>query len=324
MRGLALAAVVACAAAASACGSGAGDRVSDRYPALGTLIEITVVESDARERAAAFRDARAVFARATRDWHAWGGGELARVNAGTGLPSPELARSLAHAEALAVRSERLFEPGVGALVEAWGFHAGERAPGPPPDEAALAAARAAPVVIDLGAYAKGAAVAVAVAALRAAGIEHALVNAGGDLAALGDAGGRAWRVGVRDPHRNGVVATADLHDGEAVFTSGGYERGFDWNGIRYHHLLDPRTGRPARASASFTVIHRDPATADAAVTALFIAGDDWPRIATQLGIEYALRITPDGAAEATPAMVARLTMREGVALTEVPLAAAHR
>ena len=127
-----------------------------------------------------------------------------------------------------------------------------------------------------------------------------------------------------DPHRDGVIAGVELHSGEVVFTSGGYERGFEWDGVRYHHLLDPRTGQPARATASFTVIHGDPVVADAAVTALFVAGDDWPRIAAQLGIALALRIRPDGAAEATPAMAARLELRAGIALTERTVAAAPR
>src|SRR5690606_39057660 len=73
--------IAVCAAAVVACG-GAPERTTDRFPALGTLVEITLIEADADRRAHALRDARAVLARASRDWHAWADGELARVNAG--------------------------------------------------------------------------------------------------------------------------------------------------------------------------------------------------------------------------------------------------
>ncbi|MEX0900664.1 MAG: FAD:protein FMN transferase [Gammaproteobacteria bacterium] len=286
---------------------------SDRFPALGTLVEVTVRESDDGRRVAALQRARTVFESATRDWHGWGGGELARVNDGTATPSAELAALITRADEIASASGGLFEPRLGTLVELWGFHDGERAPGPPPDDVEIATSLESRVRIDLGAVAKGAAVAAAIDALRAAGITDALVDAGGDLAALGDAGGRPWRVGVRDPHGLGVIAGLDLRTGEAVFTSGDYERRFEWNGIAYHHLFDPRTGHPARATASVTVVHRDPATADAASTALFVAGDDWPRVARELGIDFVMRVTPDGRIETTAAFARRASLPDGVA-----------
>ena len=100
--------------------------------------------------------------------------------------------------------------------------------------------------LDLGGIAKGYAVDRAAAALRDWGIGSALVNAGGDLYAIGtNADGEPWRIGVRDPNGDGVIATLDVED-RAIATSGDYERAFTFAGRRYHHLLDPRTGR-ARA-----------------------------------------------------------------------------
>ena len=316
------AAAAVCAGAVAACSG--PERTTDRIPALGTLVEITLIETEAARRHRALRDAREALTDASRDWYAWGDGELARVNATGAAPSAELAALIQRADALAVRSEHLFEPGIGALVEAWGFHRGERADGPPPSAAAIAAARDAPRVTDLGAIAKGAAVARVVTTLRRAGVRAALVDAGGDLAAIGDAGGRPWRIGVRDPRGNGVIVGLDLADGESVFTSGDYERAFVWNGVRYHHLLDPRTGEPARETASLTVLHRDPTAADAAATALFVAGDDWRRIAARLGVAFVLRVTPDGRLEATRAMAARLGPGFDGALEVIDVAAPAR
>ncbi len=305
-----LTAALACAV--SACTSPAPPE-TDRFPAMGTLVEITIREADGDRRIAALQAARATFKSATGDWHGWGDGELARVNRAEAMPSTELAALIARADVMARASGGLFEPRLGTLVELWGFHDGDRAPGPPPDDAAISAARESRSRLDLGAIAKGAAVSAALDALRDAGITDALVDAGGDLAALGDAGGRPWHIGVRDPRGPGVIAGLELHSGEAVFTSGDYERRFEWEGVTYHHLLDPRTGRPSRTTASVTVVHPDPATADAAATALFVAGDDWPRVARALGVDVVMRVTPDGRIEATAAFVARATISNAVA-----------
>lgn len=302
-------AVLMCAT--SAC-TGPVEPESDRFPAMGTLVEITVREADDARRISALQNARSAIQSAAREWHGWGDGELARVNDASATPSPELASLIAHADAIARDSGGLFEPRLGTLVELWGFNASERPPGPPPDAAAIDAARTARARIDLGAYAKGAAVGAALDALRSAGVSHALVDAGGDLAAIGDAGGRPWRIGVRDPRGPGIIAGLDLAPGEAVFTSGDYERRFEWDGVTYHHVLDPRTGRPARATASVTVVHFDPALADAAATALFVAGDEWPRVARALGVDVVMRVTPAGAIEATAAFVARAMVRDAV------------
>ena len=125
--------------------------------------------------------------------------------------------------------------------------------------------------MDLGGIAKGYGVDRAVAALRAHGIEHGLVNVGGDLYALGERpDGSAWRVGVRDardPTR--IERTLELSNA-AVATSGDYEQFFDHAGRRYHHLLDPRTGEPIQTRThSVTIVQPTCMQADAAATASF-------------------------------------------------------
>jgi FAD:protein FMN transferase len=106
----------------------------------------------------------------------------------------------------------------------------------------------------------------------ASGLSHILVDAGGDLVARGRNGGRPWTVGVRDPRSNAkLLATVELCE-ESVATSGDYERFVDVDGQRYHHLLDPRTGVPASASRSATVVAPQGAMAEALSTALFVLG----------------------------------------------------
>jgi FAD:protein FMN transferase len=106
----------------------------------------------------------------------------------------------------------------------------------------------------------------------ASGVSHILIDAGGDVVARGRQGERPWTVGIRDPRSaSHVLATLDLHN-EVIATSGDYEHVIEVDGHRYHHLLDPRTGFPASASRSATVIAPDGALAEALATALFVLG----------------------------------------------------
>lgn len=128
--------------------------------------------------------------------------------------------------------------------------------------------------LDLGGIAKGYGVDAAARVLREHGVFSGLINVGGDLMALGEApGGRPWRVGVRDPNRpSEMVETLEVTD-QAVATSGDYLRFFEHRGVRYHHILDPETGTPARSSTrTVTVVADDVMSADAAATTTFVLG----------------------------------------------------
>jgi thiamine biosynthesis lipoprotein len=126
--------------------------------------------------------------------------------------------------------------------------------------------------VDLGGIAKGHAVDRAMAILRAAGIDRAMVNAGGDTLIVGDRFGRPWIIGIRDPNnRDQVVLRLPLTD-VAVSTSGDYERFFDQGGVRYHHILDPRTGDSARKMRSATVLAPNATRSDALSTTVFVLG----------------------------------------------------
>jgi thiamine biosynthesis lipoprotein len=126
--------------------------------------------------------------------------------------------------------------------------------------------------INLGGIAKGYAVERGAAILRDAGVEHALLNAGGDTRVLGDRLGEPWIVGIRHPRLEGEVATRLPLIDEAISTSGDYERFFEEDGRRYHHILNPATGEPTETVLSATVIGPDATLTDALSTTVFVLG----------------------------------------------------
>jgi len=139
------------------------------------------------------------------------------------------------------------------------------------------------VRIDLGGIAKGYAVDRSIERLRQLGITHAMVNAGGDTRLLGDRRGKPWVVGVRDPRNEGRVVTRLPLEDEAISTSGDYERYFEEDGVRYHHILVPATGRSARGVRSATVIGADATLTDALSTTVFVLG-------VERGLQFVARL----------------------------------
>ena len=128
--------------------------------------------------------------------------------------------------------------------------------------------------IDLGAIAKGYAVACAVKKLKENNIKSCLVNAGGQIYGLGDKSGKPWRIAIRDPREKDFQGFLDLHN-KAVATSGDYEQFFIKDNKRFSHIIDPRTGYPEDSGViSATVIADDGLTADALATAIVVLGKD--------------------------------------------------
>lgn len=128
------------------------------------------------------------------------------------------------------------------------------------------------VRINLGGIAKGHVVERGINILRQQGIEHAIVTAGGDSRLLGDRRGRPWMVGIRDPRNDGQVTISVPLADEAISTSGDYERYFDEDGVRYHHIIQPSSGAPASGVHSATVFGPDGVITDALSTSVFIMG----------------------------------------------------
>ena len=308
-----------------------------RLLAFGTVMELEIIGVDQEKARHAFETLQRDFDYMHRTWHAWEPGPLGRVNQAiadgrTIAAPPSVLPLIRVSKELARRSDYLFDPGIGKLIELWGFHSSELKPHPPPDEAAIQAildkhpsirdvhldgfhlsCDNPAVKLDFGAVGKGYGVDRAIERLREMGITDAIVNAGGDLRAIGSRAGNPWRIAIRDPDGGGIFALLSVTGDEAVFTSGNYERNFTWKGRFYHHIIDPRTGYPAEGTASVTVLHPDATTADAAATALFVAGPkDWHRIARQMGIKYVLLIDTEGRVYMNPAMQKRVELQKPV------------
>jgi thiamine biosynthesis lipoprotein len=151
------------------------------------------------------------------------------------------------------------------------------------------------VRIDLGGIAKGHAVDRGIAVLEGLGIDRAMVNAGGDTRIIGDRFGRPWIVGIRHPDdKDKVVLRIPLTD-TAMSTSGDYERYFEEDGVRYHHILDPKTGRSAGKVRSVTIIAATATRTDALTKSVFVMGAaDGIRFIDTLGDVDAIAVTPEG------------------------------
>ncbi len=126
--------------------------------------------------------------------------------------------------------------------------------------------------IDLGGIAKGHAVDQCIELLKRHGIKNAFVSAGGDSRVIGSKGDRLWYIGIKHPRdEQKLIVNMPLQE-VAISTSGDYERFFEKDGVRYHHIIDPKTGDSARNSQSVTILADSSVDADALSTSIFILG----------------------------------------------------
>jgi thiamine biosynthesis lipoprotein len=306
--------------------------VEHRLFAMATWIDVTLPAAATREHPRLIAEIEAELRVFERDFYPWADGELSRLNAALSAgaafeASPALVALLAAAQRAAEASDGAFDPGVGGFVELYGFHDATAPPPPLPDDAAIAALLASSgsildleidgmrvagrqvdgvprsYTLDLGGIAKGAAVDRIAERLIDLAIAPALVNAGGNLRVVGDRPVRPWRIGIREPRAEALLGAIELGDGDAVSSSGDYERFRESGGERLHHIIDPRTGRPVAHTQAVTVIAANAELADAASTALFVAGPAaWLEVAGRLGVTAALRVDASGRVEMTRAM----------------------
>ena len=301
---------------------------------FGTRVEVIVVSAEPEQGRQAIAAVLREFDRLHRAYHAWQPSELMALNSAIaeGRPqpvSPELAAFVAEAKQFSQQGDYLFDPGIGQLIKLWGFQADEfKAEIPPAADIAAwlankpsianltitdntVASSNRNVALDFGGYLKGVALDRAAAILHAQGIHNALINIGGNVMALGSKEGRKWRVGIQHPRQPGPLATVELEDGEAIGTSGDYQRFFEVDGQRFAHLLDPRTGYPADHTQAVTILippgPKAGTLSDAASKPIFIAGPEhWREMAQKMEIGLVLRVDRDNRIFVTDALRKRL------------------
>jgi thiamine biosynthesis lipoprotein len=212
------------------------------------------------------------------------------------------------------RTDGAFNILIGSVMDLWGFGTDHPAvPGQDDVKQALSKADCSKIVLDeakstvflpekgmildLGGIAKGYATDKAVSTLQELSIKNALINAGGNVYVLGNkADGTPWRVGVQDPRNpEGIKAVLQGRD-QALVSSGDYQRYFEVDGVRYHHIIDPQSGFPSRASAGTTVVMESATIADVLSTALFIKGPQkgLEMAADMPGVGAVMMISTDG------------------------------
>ncbi len=263
---------------------------SNRIYSMDTVVDLTAFGPEAKAAVAA---AEAEIYRLEALWSVgYADSDISHINRdGIASVSEETAALVSDALELYGETGGLFNIAVYPIVDAWGFYSGEhRVPDPGELETLLAVTDPtgitvengmvtlpeANMAIDLGGIAKGYASAAAADAMRAAGIRSGILSLGGNVYAIGTKpDGTPWRVGVQDPSDTASLVGIISMEDEAAVTSGAYQRFFEENGVIYHHIIDPRTGRPSDSGlASVTVVMADAMRADAYSTALFIMGKE--------------------------------------------------
>jgi thiamine biosynthesis lipoprotein len=266
--------------------------------AMGSALKVTVWTADRTGAARAIEQVYDEFERIEAALSLWRPeSDVQRLNAAAGRGPVQVGDDTIIVLQAAAEASRLthgkFDVTFGALADVWLFDHDQDNRVPTAEEIAArlpridytavrvdATAGTAEITrpgvrVHLGGIGKGYAVERSAALLRRAGYGDFLIQAGGDLYAAGRRGERPWRVGLYDPRGSdgATFASIDLAD-ETFSTSGDYERFFIQDGVRYHHLLDPDTGQPARSCRSVTILARSPLTADWASTGVFIMGPE--------------------------------------------------
>jgi thiamine biosynthesis lipoprotein len=273
--------------------------VRHKSPAFGTVVEIMAVTSGPAAHGAgapfeaAFDEVRRIEALVDEDDAR---SSVARINDGAGGPAlvvdPELFAVLSELQRLAKVTKGAFDVTGAAYTAAWQFDAAPAAQPPVPQKKDIDKARALvgfdDLVLDPAArtarlktkgarigvrsVARGYALERAAAVLEQKGLTDFVIAAAGDLIVRGQKGARPWMVGVQDPRAAGHFAALGAPANAAVMTTGDYEEFFFDGGVRYHNVIDPRTGQPATKCRSVTVVAKDALTAEGLSRAVFVLG----------------------------------------------------
>jgi thiamine biosynthesis lipoprotein len=266
---------------------------------MGTIVEITVSASNVDENRiseaveAAFQEIErleALFSSYRND------SDISRINAAAGKrpvkADPEVVSVIERSMEIARISGGAFDPTVGVLGRVWSFSSDKRMEIPSRDKVAelLEMVNFEAITVDsenstvkfdreglqinLGGIAKGYIVGRAAEVLKRRDIKRGIVKAGGDMVVFDTGNGEPFKIGIQHPRDPNVIIGEVTFYNEAVATSGDYERYIIRDGVRYHHILDPSTGFPARKSQAVTVVSVDPTITDALSTAIFVMGPE--------------------------------------------------
>lgn len=250
------------------CGCGGTRAVEADYWAMDTYMHFNIWGDDAET---ALAQVEQLVQQLEADWSATEDNSfLSRLNRGEAAVTGEQHAFLEQTLTLSARTDGAFDPRLGQLIDCWGFLSGEyRVPDQQQIQEALAAGD-----WNLGAAVKGYTGQQAVQLLSRLNVDRAVLNLGGNIQTYGQKpDGIPWQIAIQSPWGGEYAGILHVTGTTSIVTSGDYQRYFDLEGVRYHHILDPRTGRPAESGlTSVTVICHDGTTADALSTALFVMG----------------------------------------------------
>ncbi|MCF7821894.1 MAG: FAD:protein FMN transferase [Mariprofundaceae bacterium] len=292
--------------------SPASDTIRETRFMMGTLVEFTIYGAGEEQALSAVTAAGSEMQRIENLFTIYGDGSnpVKAFNQSTPGTMQTLPTEVTTLLGTALEVEKLsghaFSPSLGALNRLWGFSQTQAPTLPPPEKeitllsgASFACLQYSPeedfsrnnsrCELDFGAIAKGYAIERGMETLQSHGINHAIINAGGDIKVIGTHGDRPWQIGIRHPRNSGEVLTTIEAAGEiSIVTSGDYERYYNYQGRRYHHILDPHSGVPAVKSRSATVIASNATLADAWSTALFVMGREGLPLIREMGMNAIL------------------------------------
>ena len=253
---------------------------------------------------------RQAFERFHHQWHAWEqGGLLSTINQNIAATQPTLVSTevkslIVDIQKLSKSTDDYFNPAMGKLIDGWGFHKHIIESNPPPQaviqnhltqnpsmadivwQGHYLSSKNPYVQLDFGGVAKGYAADLISQILKQYQVTSAIINLGGDIKVLGQNGSDNWQIGIRNPKQEGqALLNFELCSDESAFTSGTYERFYQFKGQHYHHIINPKTGYPSNELISATVVDNSALRADVAATALIAAGAQWHKVIERMHIQ---------------------------------------
>jgi len=290
---------------------------------FGTIVEVTIYGETEEKSTHAIELVFNEFRRLHHYLHPWEKSIIQEINQSIKnqeiytTQDTEILTIIKHNQELELKTHGYFNPAIGNLIKAWGFHADQFSEDRPNSILIESLRRNLPhmseiniyngylesknenIKLDLGGYSKGYALDRAKKILAENNINNALINIGGNILALGLHGDRNWIVGIQHPRKPNSIASISLKPGWSIGTSGDYQRYFIVDNQRYSHLIDPNTGYPANNSQSATIllppIESSGTLSDVYSKPLFIASEKLKyKIAKELGVDFYMIVMADG------------------------------